>query len=63
MKSKMAFLGVFVILVLGAAATPADISGKWYAPMEGVDGEMVFKVDGGVDRIGLRGRNNLYSSD
>jgi hypothetical protein len=46
MKNKIGFMAILVILALSVAAAAGDISGKWYAPMEGVYVEMVFEVDG-----------------
>jgi len=46
MKNKIGFVAIFAFLSLAMAETVGDISGKWYAPMEGVYVEMVFEVDG-----------------
>src|SRR5512136_2490474 len=46
MKNKIGFIGILLFLSMAAAASAGDISGKWYAPMEGVYVEIVFKVDG-----------------
>ena len=46
MKNKIGFMAILVFLSLSVAAAAGDISGKWYAPMDGVYVEMVFEVDG-----------------
>jgi hypothetical protein len=46
MKCKIGFLGIFIFLVLVAAAQAGDISGKWIVTVDNVDVEMDFKVNG-----------------
>lgn len=46
MGNKTGIATALLFLSLVVAAPAADISGKWYAPMEGVYVEMDFEVDG-----------------
>lgn len=46
MKTRIGFTGVFVFLSFAAVALAGDVSGKWFAPLDGVYVEMVFKIDG-----------------
>ena len=46
MKSQIVFVGILLFLFLAVPAAAGDISGKWFAPMEGVYVEMNFKVEG-----------------
>jgi hypothetical protein len=47
-KYKLGVSAIMIALSIAAAAHAADISGKWYVPMEGVYVEMDFEVDGTV---------------
>jgi hypothetical protein len=46
MARKRCFISILIFFAFAAASTAGDISGKWIAPVENSDVEMVFKVKG-----------------